>query len=119
MENIIKENEKLVHKIANRYSHLGVPTEDLVQEGLLGLLEAVDKYDENKDAAFSTYAYYWIKKRIIEVTNAMKNGINQNKKFVSKIVVRVKKEDQQNKNYITIKNQISTKAQPNNKMVKI
>ena len=55
----------LVKSIANKYTHLGVPTEDLEQEGMIGLLEAADKFQDDKGAKFSTYATYWIKKNIL------------------------------------------------------
>lgn len=56
----------LVKSIASKYASYGLPFEDLVQEGLLGLLEAKGHFDKSKEAAFSTYAYFWIKKRILE-----------------------------------------------------
>ena len=64
-EKIATEYLPLVKSIANRYVHLGVPIEDLIQEGLIGLLKAADKFEENKGAKFSTYATYWIKKYIL------------------------------------------------------
>jgi len=64
--NLIKEYYGLVKKIASQYAHAGVPFEDLTQEGLLGLLEASERFQEDKDASFSTYASFWIKKYIFQ-----------------------------------------------------
>ena len=65
-EEIIKENIPLVKSIANRYKNYGVPLEDLIQDGLIGLWESIEKFDPKKGTKFSTYAAYWIKKRILE-----------------------------------------------------
>jgi RNA polymerase primary sigma factor len=51
----------LVRAVAARYRGLGLPTEDLVQEGAIGLLAAVDDYEAGRGAAFSTYAYWRIR----------------------------------------------------------
>ncbi|MEO0115793.1 MAG: sigma-70 family RNA polymerase sigma factor [candidate division WOR-3 bacterium] len=62
----IKEYIPLVKSIAQKYIKYGVPLDDLVQEGLIGLLEAKKRFKENKDTKFSTYAHYWVKKRILQ-----------------------------------------------------
>lgn len=54
-----------VKSIIAPYRNAGVPYEDLVQEGMLGLWEAVKRYDPQKNAKLTTYAAYWIKKRIL------------------------------------------------------
>jgi RNA polymerase sigma factor (sigma-70 family) len=65
-DEVIKEYYGLVRKIASKYTHAGVPFEDLTQEGLLGLLEAAERFQEDKEASFSTYATFWIKKYILQ-----------------------------------------------------
>lgn len=55
-EEKIKNNIGLVHSIAARFKGRGVDYEDLFQNGCLGLIKAVDKFDESKGFAFSTYA---------------------------------------------------------------
>lgn len=62
----IKEYIPLVKSIAQKYMKFGVPLDDLVQEGLIGLLEAKKRFKENKGTKFSTYAHYWVKKRILQ-----------------------------------------------------
>ena len=62
---LIRSNLRLVVAIAKRYANLGVPFLDLIEEGNLGLMRAIDKYDPKKGARLSTYASWWIKQSII------------------------------------------------------
>lgn len=76
----------LVKSIACKYKEKGVPFEDLIQEGFLGLLEAKEKFDPSRKVKFSTYAYYWIKKKIIEAVQREKiqslNCVELNEAFL-------------------------------------
>jgi RNA polymerase primary sigma factor len=63
-EHIIKANTRLVVSIAKRYIGHGVPFLDLIQEGNLGLMKAVEKYDYTRGFRFSTYATWWIRQSI-------------------------------------------------------
>ena len=63
-EKMIRSNLRLVINIAKRYSYLGVPMLDLIEEGNLGLMKAVDKYNPKRGYRFSTYAAWWIKQYI-------------------------------------------------------
>jgi len=63
-QEMIKSNLRLVINIAKKYSYLGVPMLDLIEEGNLGLMKAVNKYDPDKGYRFSTYAAWWIKQYI-------------------------------------------------------
>lgn len=63
----IESNLKLVINIAKSYEHLGVEFEDLVGEGNIGLMIAVDRFSPLKGARFSTYAGFWIRQRITRV----------------------------------------------------
>jgi RNA polymerase primary sigma factor len=63
-EHIIKANTRLVVSIAKRYIGRGVPFLDLIQEGNLGLMKAVEKYEVERGFRFSTYATWWIRQTI-------------------------------------------------------
>lgn len=55
---LVEEHMGLVRSIAFRYRDLGMPVDDLVQEGAIGLLAAIDDYDSGRGASFSTYAFW-------------------------------------------------------------
>lgn len=59
-DRFIKSNLRLVIELANRYTGKGLPLTDLIQEGNIGLMKAVTKFDHTKGFKFSTYASWWI-----------------------------------------------------------
>jgi RNA polymerase primary sigma factor len=63
-EHMIKANLRLVVKIAHDYDGLGLPLLDLINEGNLGLMKAVERFDPAKGGKLSTYAAWWIKQSI-------------------------------------------------------
>jgi RNA polymerase primary sigma factor len=63
-EQMIKANLRLVVHIARQYEHCGLPLLDLINEGNIGLMKAVERFDPAKGAKFSTYASLWIKQAI-------------------------------------------------------
>ncbi len=63
-QKMIQSNLRLVINIAKKYSYLGVPMLDLIEEGNLGLMKAVEKYNYKRGYRFSTYAAWWIKQYI-------------------------------------------------------
>jgi RNA polymerase primary sigma factor len=63
-EKMIKANLRLVVKIAHDFSNYGLPLLDLVSEGNIGLMKAVERFDPKKGGKLSTYASWWIKQSI-------------------------------------------------------
>ena len=61
---MIESNLRLVVSIAKRYKHMGMELSDLVQEGNIGLMQAVERFDPRRNLKFSTYATWWIRQAI-------------------------------------------------------
>ena len=70
LNRLVKHNLKIVVTIANRHIGQGVPIDDLIQEGNIGLFEAAQRFDPKSDARFITYASLWIRKRVNEAVVA-------------------------------------------------
>lgn len=64
-DRMIRSNLRLVIAIAKRYSNMGLPFSDLVEEGNVGLMRAVEKFDPERGYRFSTYSSWWIKQGIM------------------------------------------------------
>jgi RNA polymerase primary sigma factor len=64
-EKLIRSNLRFVVNIAKRYQHRGLPLEDLISEGNIGLMHAIERFDVDKGYHFISYAVWWIRQSIL------------------------------------------------------
>ena len=72
---LLEANLKFVFDIAKHYTGRGLSISDLISEGNMGLLRAVDKFDESKDVKFISYAVWWIRQAMLEAISKKKRLI--------------------------------------------
>jgi len=63
---LVESNLSFVAKVASEYRNLGIPFEDLLNEGNVGLIEAAHRFDADRDTKFISYAIWWIRKSILK-----------------------------------------------------
>ena len=66
LRRIVESNQHFVIMVARQYQGMGLPLEDLVSEGNMGLLQAADRFDPSKEIKFITYAVWWIRRAILQ-----------------------------------------------------
>jgi len=99
---MIQANLRLVVKIAQNYTGLGMPLLDLISEGNIGLMKAVERFDPDRGAKLSTYAAWWIKQSIkrslanqsktIRLPAHLIEKISRMRKVIQKLSERLKRE---------------------------
>ena len=73
LNELVESNLSFVVKIASEYRNLGLPFEDLLNEGNIGLIEAAHHFDHNRGTKFITYAIWWIRKSILRALSQQSN----------------------------------------------
>ena len=73
LNELVESNLSFVVKVASEYRNLGLPFEDLLNEGNIGLIEAAHRYDASKGTKFITYAIWWIRKSILKALSEHSN----------------------------------------------
>jgi RNA polymerase primary sigma factor len=68
-EELIKANLRFVVHVAKKYQNMGLPMLDLISEGNIGLMNAIEKFDATKGWKITSYAVWWIKQSIIKAIN--------------------------------------------------
>lgn len=82
---LIEANLRLVLNIAKQYRHMGIPFSDLISEGNIGLMTAIDKFDPRKGHRLSTYATWWIRQRILRYIISNQSIIRVPEHIIDKI----------------------------------
>lgn len=87
---LIRHNLRLVVSIAKKYKGLGIPFLDLIQEGNIGLIKSVDKFDIKKNCRFSTHATWWVRQAISRALSNQSRTIRI-PAHMSELLMKIKK----------------------------
>lgn len=82
---LVESNLRLVVMVARRYNDFGIPLPDLVQEGSIGLIRAIEKFDPSMGFQLSTYATYWIEQAIRRAIRAQATAVRLTDNAIEKV----------------------------------
>lgn len=82
IKRLIEGNLRFVVKYASKFRGYGVPFEDLVEEGVLGLIEAAKRFDPDKNVKFLSYAGWWVREAILEAIHRGSRAVDIPKRMV-------------------------------------
>lgn len=89
---LIAANYRLVFHVVSRFRYTGVPLEDLIQEGNVGLIEAADRFDEARGCRFNTYALLWIRGAVLRAVTRLREVIPVPER-VAQAAVRLRRDE--------------------------
>jgi RNA polymerase primary sigma factor len=103
-EKLINANLRFVVNVAKQYQNQGLPLEDLISEGNIGLMNAIDKFDVSKGYHFISYAVWWIRQRILKAISEKSRMIRlpMNRIYEISKIEKIK-DELQNKHGLTAK----------------
>ena len=122
LHELVKSYTRLVVSVASRFRNYGLPMGDLIQEGNIGLMQAADRFDPERDVRFSTYATWWIRASIQDyvlrnwsivrtgTTAAQKSLFFNLRRLRSKIESKAEKEGLNDENREEIANELGVKV---------
>jgi len=82
---LINSNLRYIYKMAKKYSGMGIPISDLINEGVLGLIKAIDKYDLKRRVRLLTYATSWIRQAMMKALTEQSRAIKLNSSIKGKL----------------------------------
>ncbi len=82
---LINSNLRYIYKMAKKYSGMGIPISDLINEGVLGLIKAIEKYDLKRRVRLLTYATSWIRQSMMKALTEQSRAIKLNSSIKGKL----------------------------------
>lgn len=97
-EELLLKNAKLVKAVLNRYFRNMDDQEDLLQEGMIGLMYAVEKFELDKGTSFSTYAVFWIRQAIFRYVSNTGRAVRLPVHMIGRLMQIVKENNKRSQN---------------------
>ncbi len=92
IKRLIEGNLRFVVKYASKFRGYGIPFEDLVEEGIVGLIEAAKRFDPNKNVKFLSYAGWWVREAILDAIHKGTRAVDIPKRMIDTYFKVLKKE---------------------------